>query len=350
MKATAPRWSRIAVFLALVFSLSWGSALVFEGDSVPPLGMFVPALVAVGLRVFLFRDSPIHRETYREPPVWVLRGFVLLFLVQVAVALLAVASRIPGAVLEGIATWSMIGWTLAFIKLYRSEGERSFARAGLQLGNTDVGLRLALGVVLFLVLQGALDLGSGLGENLMGSGPELFVSLVMFALSIVGTPLGGLALFFGEEYGFRGFLQDELEPLGRRAAALIIGLIWGIWHIPILLGGVHTYPPTPRGFLLAAAFFVLWGFFQSYAVLKTGGIWTAAVLHGVVNGLYSFLRTSVVRPDDKIFSFGLGLYGVVGLALVALCISRDPVWRPGIQRGEKRWLQEWQPGSWSGLR
>ena len=320
------RWGRIALFLILVFALSWSLGFLFDGDGVPPLGMFVPALVAIFMRT----ASRAH---------WVFRGFVLLFVVQLLMAVLAASTSISGLVLGGIATWSMIGWTLLIIRLYRSKGEKSFAEGGLQLGDRRVGLKIAIGFVLFLVLQGAFDLTFGTGRNILGTIPVLQMNLpawfepfplvFMFALSIVGTPLGGLAIFFGEEYGWRGFLQDELEPIGRRQAALLIGLIWGLWHVPIILSGIHTYPPTGPGFLLAAVFFSLWGFVQTYAVYKTGSIWTAAVLHGIFNGLFHFLRTYVVKPEDKIFSFGLGLYGAICLALVVMFIWRDQVWRAG---------------------
>ncbi len=324
---SGPRWGRITLYLFLVFLLSWGCGSLLEGNGVPPLGMFAPALVAIFMRTTLMAN-------------WVFRGFVLLFLIQLVTAVLAVSTTIPGPILGGISTWSMIGWTLLIIRLYRSRGDESFAEAGLQLGDRNVGLKIATGVVLFLVLQGICDLSLGTGRNILGTVPILQMDLppwfepiplvFMLALSIVGTPLGGLALFFGEEYGWRGFLQDELEPIGRRRAALLIGLVWGVWHIPIILSGIHTYPPTGPGFLLAAVFFSLWGFVQSYAVHKTGSIWTAAVLHGIFNGLFHFLRTYVVKPDDKIFSFGLGLYGTICLALVVLLIWRDPVWRAKI--------------------
>jgi len=298
--------------------------------------MFVPALVAICLRRFVFHESPINRRHYGERPGWVLHGFLILFLVQVGAAIMAVATDAPGWLVNGTGTWSMILWTLVFIRLYRKQGEESFGRAGLQLGRVDLGFRIALGFVFFLVLQGALDLLFGLGRNLLGTvpgiaaplpeGAEPAILIVAFLLSIVGTPLGSLALLFGEEYGWRGYLQDALAPVGRRSSALMIGLVWGIWHIPIIMSGVHTYPPTATGFLVAFVFFSLWGFVQSFAVWKTGSIWTAAVLHGIVNGLYGFIRTFVVRPDDKLLSFGLGLYGVICLFFVVVFIWRGPVW------------------------
>ena len=99
-----------------------------------------------------------------------------------------------------------------------------------------------------------------------------------------------------------------------------------MWHLPVILSGVHTYPPTPLGLLLALVFFALWGFVQSYAVLKTGSVWVAAYLHALVNSTYAFTLTYLVRPADKVFSFGLGVYGLLCLAAIVLLILRDPVW------------------------
>ncbi len=80
-------------------------------------------------------------------------------------------------------------------------------------------------------------------NRLMGSGfPgfELFKSqwyliIVFFLITIIGGPLG-------EEFGWRGFsvpyLQKKTNPL---VTALIIGVAWGLWHIPefFSLGALH---------------------------------------------------------------------------------------------------------------
>lgn len=166
--------------------------------------------------------------------------------------------------------------------------------------------------------------------------------VVAFGLAVTGVPLSGLAVVFGEEYGWRGFLQDELSQLGRWRGALVVGLVWGLWHFSVILSGVHTYPPTLLGLGLGLVFFVLWDFVQSYAVLKAKSIWVAAFLHGVVNSVYAFMLSYVVRPDDRVLSFGLGVYGLACLALVVLFVLRDPIWRTGSsekQEGDgKTWI------------
>jgi membrane protease YdiL (CAAX protease family) len=54
----------------------------------------------------------------------------------------------------------------------------------------------------------------------------------------------GTALAFGEEFGWRGYLLPRLLPLGEVKAAIIVGLIWGPWHLPVLIVGLN-YPGEP---------------------------------------------------------------------------------------------------------
>jgi hypothetical protein len=51
-------------------------------------------------------------------------------------------------------------------------------------------------------------------------------------------------------------------------------------------------------------------------VLKSGSVWLAAFLHGLNNQAAAFLIAAVFRPDDPVFSFGLGLYGLIVWAIV----------------------------------
>ena len=54
-----------------------------------------------------------------------------------------------------------------------------------------------------------------------------------------GLTVNGL-FAFGEEYGWRGVLADELRPLGLARASLLTGVLWGLWHAPIIILG-HNY-------------------------------------------------------------------------------------------------------------
>jgi membrane protease YdiL (CAAX protease family) len=342
---------RVGLFLLLTFGLSWGFELAialtighaaFLETSLAPWSMFVPASVGLALQLFVFRDSPIHVRRCRERPILIPISFLVLTVLYGIVALLAIAIPPQRSTLGGLGNLLTTLWTLTLFTLYGQVGEDGFRRVGLPLGDRGRGFRIAQGVVAFLLLQPALNLVCGLGvfqgvrERLYGIAvpPALYPAALVLALllAVVGIPLAGLASTFGEEYAWRGILQSTWRRYGTRRAALMVGLVWGVWHIPVILGGIHTYPPTFLGVPLALIFFILWGVVQSYAVLKTGSIWVAALSHGLVNSVYAFSLTYLVRPVDKIWSFGLGFYGLLCLAPIVLLILRDPAWEA---KGEK---------------
>lgn len=337
---------RVFLFLALTFSLSWGFELLlartigqaaYLETGMHPLGMFFPALSALLLQMFVFKDSPIYFRTYTAKPRWILYSFLLLTVLISIVTLLALTTSIRPLILQGVGAILVMLWTMLVLFLYGGCQADEVKQAGLQLGDKHRGVRFIAGVVVFLLIQVGLNwlfrLGSfpGIQERVGGvavsSGVYPLALIVFFIISVIGTPLAGLAVVFGEEYGWRGFLQAELVKLGRLPGVLLTGLIWGVWHFPIILSGVHTYPATAIGLLLGVIFFTLTGIIFGYAVLKTGSIWVAAFMHGVLNSIYAFGLNYLVRPDDKVFSFGLGIFGLICLAVVVLVVLRDPLWR-----------------------
>jgi membrane protease YdiL (CAAX protease family) len=345
---------RVLLFLALTFGLSWGFDLLvsrtvgqaaYLQTGLNPLGMFFPAFSALLLQTFFFKDSPLYYRTCTDRTRWVPYSFFLLTVLMALVTLLALTTSIRPLIVQGIGGVLATLWTLLLFYLYGGAGPEGFRRAGLGLGDTALGVRFVAGVVLFLLSQAALNWLFGLGRfpgvrDSVGGVPVPgglypFALLAFFAISVVGTPLAGLAAVFGEEYGWRGFLHGELVKLGPRPGVFLVGLVWGVWHVPIILSGVHTYPPTPAGLLLGLVFFLLAGFVLGYAVMKTKSIWVVAFMHGVLNSIYAFVMTYLVRPDDNVFSFGLGLYGLACLAGVVLLILRDPLWRRPAGRVEQ---------------
>jgi membrane protease YdiL (CAAX protease family) len=336
----------VGLFLILIFGLSWSFDLAiaqtighpaFLELGLAPWSMFVPAFVALTLQLFVFRDSSIHVRRCRERSILIPISFLVLTVLYGLITLLAIAVPSQRSTFGGLGNLLTTLWTLALFTLYGQVGKGGFRHVGLPLGNRGEGFKIALGVVIFLLAQSALNLVFGLGsfqgiqDRIYGIAipPALYpvVLVLVLILAVTGTPLAGLAATFGEEYVWRGVLQSAWLRFGRRRAALLVGLVWGLWHTPVILGGIHTYPPTSLGWLLALTFFVLWGVVQSYAVFKTGSIWVAAFLHGLVNSVYAFSLTYLVRPVDKIWSFGLGIYGLLCLTPIVLLILRDPVWQ-----------------------
>ncbi len=137
----------------------------------------------------------------------------------------------------------------------------------------------------------------------------------------------GLIIAFGEEYGWRGYLQTELTRLGRIRGVFLLGVIWGIWHWPVIWMG-YNYPGQPLvGSILMVFVCILLAYFLAYAVFKSNGIWTAAYLHALNNQALSFFVMTMVMPTSMIFSFGIGLPSLAIGAIVVLLILRDPIWK-----------------------
>ena len=337
---------RVLVFLILTFSLTWGFELLvaltigqaaFYQTGMNPLGMFFPACAALFLQISIFKDSPIYFRTYTARPRWIFYSFFLVTALYSLPTLLVLTTSVRPMILQGIGGIIVMLWTLLLLFLHGQCSQESLQKAGLQLGDKDRSVRFILGLALFLLAQSLLNWVFGLGkfpgvkEAIAGipvpSGLYPLGLVIFFLISLIGTPLSGLAVVFGEEYAWRGYLQNELVKLGNQRGVFLVGLIWGIWHFPVILSGVHTYQPTLPGFGLAMIFFVLAGFVWGYAVLKIGSIWVAVFMHGVLNSLYAFGLTYLIYPDNKVFSFGLGIYGLLFLAVVVGLILRDPVWR-----------------------
>jgi uncharacterized protein len=104
-------------------------------------------------------------------------------------------------------------------------------------------LRIALGAVLIPMALILILVVIVAATNIGDATPGKPLGALLAILTFVGVPVG-TALAFGEEFGWRGYLLPRLLPLGEVKAAIIVGLIWGPWHLPVLIVGLN-YPGEP---------------------------------------------------------------------------------------------------------
>lgn len=85
---------------------------------------------------------------------------------------------------------------------------------------------------------------------------------------------------FGEEAGWRGFLLEHLEPLGRLRATLLVGLAWALWHLPAFFLpfglGAHVSGLSVMGWgvsILAGSVVLGWVWFASGGALGAVCLW-----------------------------------------------------------------------------
>lgn len=150
---------------------------------------------------------------------------------------------------------------------------------------------------------------------------DLFITVLVFVTFITFPALG-------EELAWRGYMQPILvERFGVTLGILLIGIIWGLWHIPANLAG-HNDEDNPK--LNAFVFFLLQTVSMSFVLggirIVTGNIWPVAVAHATHNVMESmFIKTFLVPRigNVKYRTIETAVYmifGVIGFLLVYISV------------------------------
>lgn len=124
------------------------------------------------------------------------------------------------------------------------------------------------------------------------------------------------ALFaFGEEIAWRGWLMKQFYGISFLKTALIIGVIWGFWHAPLILMG-HNYPQHPIvGVFMMVAFCVALTPLIMYIRIKSKSVIAAAILHGTLNAGAGISVVYLTEHNDLIGG-SCGLAGILVLLLI----------------------------------
>ena len=156
---------------------------------------------------------------------------------------------------------------------------------------------------------------------------EMVSKLMTPAFMIITTVISGLfagdtinALFaFGEEYGWRNYLVSALKEKKFVCASIFIGIVWGIWHFPLILLG-HNYPQhSVAGVFMRVIFCVLASFVELYLVLKAKSVFPAAVFHGTINAVAG-LNVLLIKGGNDLINGAAGLSGFILISIVIAII------------------------------
>jgi membrane protease YdiL (CAAX protease family) len=144
-------------------------------------------------------------------------------------------------------------------------------------------------------------------------------------LAVLIAPLTNVITCLGEELGWRAYLQPKLMPLGGRKAILLTGVIWGVWHWPLIAMGHNyglSYPGAPwLGMLVMIWFTVVFGTLLGWATLRAGSVWPAVIGHAVLNEMSAVVLLFVQgQPNLLLGPAVVGLIGSVGLTAIALVL------------------------------
>src|SRR5829696_7723832 len=217
----------------------------------------------------------------------------------------------------------LLGPTLSgFIMTGITEGREGIRRLLRRIVLWRVGLRWYLfaliGIPLVMVL-GTLILPGGLA-SLLGLGPGYVLTyLGTYVLVVI---LGG-PLF--EEPGWRGFALPRLQPLyGPLVGTIILGLLWGLWHLPEFLVPSWAESSGGNSFLAIVKFVVI---AITFAIVTTwvfnntkGSVFMAILVHASID-TFSIPVGGLGSPSAVGNSILLS-FGVLALVLVVLTRGR----------------------------
>jgi len=142
---------------------------------------------------------------------------------------------------------------------------------------------------------------SGVAARSHFNGPHWLALLLGFMLIAAYGLIGSLSSALGEEIGWRGFLVPELSrTFSFTATSIISGLVWSVWHYPILIyGGYNNGTPTWYDLTCFTVMVVAMSFVFAWMRLKSGSLWTGAMLHASHNLYIQAILTPITIDTGK---------------------------------------------------
>jgi membrane protease YdiL (CAAX protease family) len=162
----------------------------------------------------------------------------------------------------------------------------------------------------------------------------VFLALTLWLVIVLSSAYALVSI--GEEFGWRAYLLPKLvesfagaspdDPafdsrnlaIAGRKAALLVGVIWGVWHIPAhILFSPGTNIVTELLYIVSTCCMSV---FLCWVTLRSGSVWPAAVGHGMFNNAIAFPMYSLKGPANALLGSAGGLIGGIGYIAVALVI------------------------------
>ncbi len=153
-------------------------------------------------------------------------------------------------------------------------------------------------VLVWLVFAGDLSFSEAFASDEMNG--RIGTYLLQISVSII--------IFFpafGEEWGWRGYMMPKLtELMGRPAAIVVGGILWGLWHAPLTIAGHNfgvDYDFFPwLGILLMCVNCTFFNAFLTLITEKTKSIYPASFCHMINNNCGGLIFISVFGSEALI--------------------------------------------------
>jgi membrane protease YdiL (CAAX protease family) len=122
------------------------------------------------------------------------------------------------------------------------------------------------------------------GVPLAGSACVRFLKLLL--LSSTAGSLWSCKSAAGEEIGWRGYMLTRLIDSGFPAPMFMSGLVWALWHLPLIFFG--QYPSVPHSIQSVCVFLadiMSLGYVFAWLRLSSGSVWPCVWAHAIWNSV-----------------------------------------------------------------
>ncbi len=269
-------WRSVGLFVLLAYGLSWTVWIVLAALGVPfgvlaVIGMFGPAAAALLTRRVLgegLGDMGLGISSTGSPDRWYAYAWIGTPIVLAAGLLLALAI--------GGQHWDLLA---NFRHALTSESTASQLRS-----LPPTGVLLAIETAAALTVAPAIN--------------------------------GFFAA--GEELGWRGHLLIRLAPWGRLRAALAVGVVWGLWHAPLIVIFGYEYSGYPwLGPFFFCLFTIPLSVILAWLRFRSGSVWPGAFAHGALNAQAGLVLLALTHANP-LLTPPVGLLGIIPVAAVAV--------------------------------
>lgn len=291
------------IFFIVTYGVCWGVGIlnyIYKFMSGNTMGLFMMMLPATGVSV-----AKIYKKYKNDR----LKRIHLTYIISVSIFFALLFLRVFGVISKnGLEVFSeiIVRFVPSFLVVIFSwlDGEEV---------NPPGSWKKARGTILIYVFASII-------MGVLNSLDKKPVNALMIANLLLMPVLFFLqaATFFGEEYGWRGFLQDKMQrKFGKRLGVILLGVIWECWHMPLWfdLYKVSSLDLLFR-FISTTAIAVVIG----YAYMVSKNIWVCAFLHFCNNAIV----TAFADPKDPyvINSESNTVFSIIGITLFAIiCFS-----------------------------
>ena len=140
----------------------------------------------------------------------------------------------------------------------------------------------------------------------------------LLVVAVLATPV-----LWGEEFGWRGYLQIRLRADRPLLAAVATGLIWGACHYPLVIFAGYNFPDDRlAGLLVFLVSAVLLSIIFGRLMLRTGSVWAPSLAHAATNVLGSSLVVLLFFGGAQLDLAQLGGRSGLGATRDALPVDR----------------------------